>query len=161
MSDACCLGRLIQSIQPDEVYNLAAMSHVRVSFDEPEYTGDIDAIGTTRLLEACRIQNKKIKFYQAGTSELYGGVYDKPQNEDTPFYPRSPYAVAKLYSYWMVKNYREAYKMFAVNGVLFNHTSPRRGETFVEQKFVKGAVAIAQGRQDCLFTTYYVKQNTT
>ena len=151
MSDACCLGRLIQSIQPDEVYNLAAMSHVRVSFDEPEYTGDIDAIGTTRLLEACRIQNKKIKFYQAGTSELYGGVYDKPQNEDTPFYPRSPYAVAKLYSYWMVKNYREAYKMFAVNGVLFNHTSPRRGETFVEQKIVKGAVAIAQGRQDCLY----------
>ena len=151
MSDACCLERLIRSIQPDEVYNLAAMSHVRVSFDTPEYTGDIDAIGTTRLLEACKNQNKKIKFYQAGTSELYGGVYDKPQNEDTPLYPRSPYAVAKLYSYWMVKNYREAYNMFAVNGILFNHTGPRRGATFVEQKIVQGAVAISQGRQDCLY----------
>jgi GDPmannose 4,6-dehydratase len=151
MSDACCLERLVSSIKPDEVYNLAAMSHVRVSFDSPEYTGDIDGLGVTRLLEACRTQSKQIKVYQAGTSELYGGVYDKPQNEDTPFYPRSPYAVAKLYAYWMVKNYREAYGMFAVNGVLFNHTSPRRGETFVEQKIVKGAVAIYLGKQDCLY----------
>lgn len=151
MSDSCCLDRLINSIQPDEVYNLAAMSHVRVSFDSPEYTGDIDAIGVTRLLEACKNQTKKIKFYQAGTSELYGGIYDKPQDENTPFYPRSPYAVAKLYGYWMVKNYREAYNMFAVNGVLFNHTSPRRGETFVEQKIVKAAVAISKGKQDCLY----------
>ena len=151
MSDACSLERLIKEIQPDEVYNLAAMSHVRVSFDMPEYTGDIDGLGTIRLLEACRNLEKKVKFYQAGTSELYGGVYDKAQDEKTPFYPRSPYAVAKLYAYWAVKNYREAYNMFAVNGILFNHTSPRRGVTFVEQKIVKAAVAIAQGRQKCLY----------
>ena len=151
LSDSCCLERLIREIQPDEVYNLAAMSHVRVSFDSPEYTGNIDGLGTLRLLEACRNQEKKIKFYQAGTSEMYGGVYDKPQNESTPFYPRSPYAVAKLYSHWIVKNYREAYNMYAVNGVLFNHTSPRRGETFVEQKIVQAAVAISQGRQKCLY----------
>ena len=151
LSDASCLDRLISSIQPDEVYNLAAMSHVKVSFDSPEYTGDIDGLGVTRLLEACRNQTKKIRVYQAGTSELYGGIYDKPQNEDTPFYPRSPYAVAKLYGYWMMINYREAYNMFAVNGVLFNHTSPRRGETFVEQKIVKAAVAIFQNKQDCLY----------
>ena len=151
MSDSGCLDKLIKEIQPDEVYNLAAMSHVRVSFDSPEYTGDIDALGTLRLLEACRNQKKIIKFYQAGTSEMYGGVYDEPQNELTPFYPRSPYAVAKLYSHWIVKNYREAYNMFAVNGVLFNHTSPRRGETFVEQKIVKAAVAISKGKQKCLY----------
>ena len=151
LSDASCLDRLINSIQPDEVYNLAAMSHVKVSFDSAEYTGDIDGLGVTRLLEACRNQTKKIKFYQAGTSELYGGIYDKPQNEETPFYPRSPYAVAKLYGYWMVVNYREAYNLFAVNGVLFNHTSPRRGETFVEQKIVKAAVAIFQNKQSCLY----------
>jgi len=151
MSDSCCLEMLIRKIQPDEVYNLAAMSHVRVSFDSPEYTGDIDALGTLRLLEACKNQKKNIKFYQAGTSEMYGGVYNEPQNELTPFYPRSPYAVAKLYSHWIVKNYREAYNMYAVNGVLFNHTSPRRGETFVEQKIVLAAVAISKGKQDCLY----------
>ena len=151
MSDSGCLSKLIKEIQPDEVYNLAAMSHVRVSFDSPEYTSDIDALGTLRLLEACKNQPKKIKFYQAGTSEMYGGVYNEPQNETTPFYPRSPYAVAKLYSHWIVKNYREAYGMYAVNGVLFNHTSPRRGDTFVEKKIVKAAVAIAQGKQKCLY----------
>lgn len=151
MSDTSCLERLIKEIQPDEVYNLAAMSHVRVSFDCAEYTGNIDALGTLRLLEACKNQKKNIKFYQAGTSEMYGGVYDKPQNELTPFNPRSPYAIAKLYSHWIVKNYRESYSMFAVNGVLFNHTSPRRGDTFVEQKIVKAAVAISQGKQKCLY----------
>jgi GDPmannose 4,6-dehydratase len=151
MSDSYSLQNIINNINPDEVYNLAAMSHVRVSFDIPEYTGDIDGLGTLRLLEACRNTKKNIKIYQAGTSELYGGVYDEAQNEDTPFYPRSPYAVAKLYSYWIVKNYREAYDMFTVNGILFNHTSPRRGPTFVEQKIVKGAVAISRGEQDCLY----------
>ena len=151
MSDTSCLERLIKEIQPDEVYNLAAMSHVRVSFDSAEYTGNIDGLGTLRLLEACKNQKKNIKFYQAGTSEMYGGIYDKPQNELTPFNPRSPYAIAKLYSHWMVKNYRESYNMYAVNGVLFNHTSPRRGDTFVEQKIVKAAVAISQGKQKCLY----------
>ncbi len=155
LSDSCSLNKIIQSVLPDEVYNLAAMSHVKVSFDVPEYTADVDATGTLRVLDA--VQNtitntgKIIKFYQAGTSELYGGVYDKPQNEETPFYPRSPYAAAKLYSFWITKNYREAYNMFAVNGILFNHTSPRRGETFVEQKIVKAAVAISQKTQDCLY----------
>jgi GDPmannose 4,6-dehydratase len=151
MSDSYSLQNIINNINPDEVYNLAAMSHVRVSFDIPEYTGDIDGLGTLRLLEVCKNTKKNIKIYQAGTSELYGGVYDEAQNEDTPFYPRSPYAVAKLYSYWIIKNYREAYDMFAVNGILFNHTSPRRGHTFVEQKIVKGAVAISRGKQDCLY----------
>lgn len=151
MSDACSIDRLIQEIQPDEVYNLAAMSHVRVSFDAPEYTANVDGLGTIRLLEACRNLKKKVKFYQACTSELYGGIYNEIQNEETPFYPRSPYAVAKLYGYWITKNYREAYNMFAVNGILFNHTSPRRGETFVEQKIVQGAVAISKNQQDCLY----------
>ena len=151
MCDSSCLDRLIKEINPDEIYNLAAMSHVKVSFDIPINTSDIDALGTLRVLESIRTSGKKIKFYQAGTSELYGGIYDKPQNELTPFYPRSPYAVAKLYGYWITKNYREAYNIFAVNGVLFNHTSPRRGETFVEQKIVKACVAIKKEKQDCLY----------
>lgn len=152
LSDASCINKLIEYIKPDEVYNLGAMSHVKVSFEIPEYTSDIDALGTLRLLEAVNKLNtfKQVKFYQAGTSELYGGIYDKPQDIDTPFYPRSPYAVAKLYSYWIVKNYREAYNLFAVNGVLFNHTSARRGETFVEQKIVIAAVAIKMKKQKCL-----------
>jgi GDPmannose 4,6-dehydratase len=152
MSDASFINKILNEILPDEVYNLAAMSHVAVSFENPEYTTDIDAVGTLRLLEAIKnCKNNNIKFYQAGTSELYGGVYDKPQNEETPFNPRSPYAVAKLYAYWITKNYRESYNMFAVNGVLFNHTSPRRGETFVEQKIVKATVSIFKKRQDCLY----------
>lgn len=151
MSDALCLSQIIQECQPDEIYNLAAMSHVRVSFDTPDYTGDIDALGTTRLLEAARKMDKPFKFYQAGTSELYGGVYTEPQDETTPFYPRSPYAVAKLYAYWITQNYREAYNIFAVNGILFNHTSPRRGPTFAEQKIVQAAVSISSGRQECLY----------
>ena len=152
LNDSSSISKLINSILPDEVYNLAAMSHVAVSFQIPEYTSEIDAIGTLRILDAinnCKVKN--IKFYQAGTSELYGGIYNKAQDENTPFYPRSPYAVAKLYSYWITKNYREAYNLFGVNGVLFNHTSPRRGETFVEQKIVKAAVAIKKGVQDCLY----------
>ena len=151
MSDASFINKILNEILPDEVYNLAAMSHVAVSFENPEYTTDIDAVGTLRLLEAIKNSKRDIKFYQAGTSELYGGVYDKPQNEETPFNPRSPYAVAKLYAYWITKNYRESYNMFAVNGVLFNHTSPRRGETFVEQKIVKAAVSIFKKKQDCLY----------
>ena len=151
LNDASFINKIINQIEPDEVYNLGAMSHVAVSFQNPEYTTDIDAVGTLRLLEAIKNKNKNIKFYQAGTSELYGGVYDKPQNEDTPFNPHSPYAVAKLYSYWITKNYRESYNMFAVNGILFNHTSPRRGETFVEQKIVKGAVDILKCKKKCLY----------
>jgi GDPmannose 4,6-dehydratase len=151
MGDALSLDKIVSEIQPDEVYNLAAMSHVKVSFEIPEYTSDIDGLGTLRLLESIRKINKKVKFYQAGTSELYGGIYNKIQNEETPFNPRSPYAVAKLYSFWITKNYRESYDMFTVNGVLFNHTSPRRGETFVEQKIVKAAVAIKNKTQDCLY----------
>jgi GDPmannose 4,6-dehydratase len=150
LSDACLINKLIMEIKPDEIYNLAAMSHVAVSFQIPEYTTDIDATGTLRFLEAIKNCDKNIKFYQASTSELYGGVYDKPQNEDTPFSPRSPYAIAKQYAFWITKNYRESYNIFAVNGILFNHTSPRRGETFVEQKIVKGAVAILKGLKDCL-----------
>jgi GDPmannose 4,6-dehydratase len=150
LSDSCLINKLITEIKPDEIYNLAAQSHVAVSFDIPEYTTDIDATGTLRLLEAIKNNNKNIKFYQASTSELYGGIYDKPQNEDTPFNPRSPYAIAKQYAFWITKNYRESYNIFAVNGILFNHTSPRRGETFVEQKIVKGAVAILKGKQKCL-----------
>lgn len=150
LSDACLINKLIIEIKPDEIYNLAAMSHVAVSFQIPEYTTDIDATGTLRILEAIKNTDKNIKFYQASTSELYGGVYDKPQNEDTPFNPRSPYAIAKQYGYWITKNYRDSYNIFAVNGILFNHTSPRRGETFVEQKIVKGAVAIFKGKKDYL-----------
>jgi len=153
LSDSCFISKIVSDVLPDEIYNLAAMSHVAVSFQIPEYTADIDGVGTLRILEAVNnVKDKKyIKFYQASTSELYGGIYDKPQNEDTPFQPHSPYAVAKLYSYWITKNYRESYDLFAVNGILFNHTSPRRGETFVEQKIVQGAVAISEGKQDCLY----------
>ena len=155
MSDSSSIDNLINKILPDEVYNLAAMSHVRVSFDIPEYVSDIDGTGTLRLLESIRKAqekyNKQIKFYQASTSELYGGIYKDIQNEDTPFHPRSPYAVAKLYSFWITRNYKEAYNIFAVNGILFNHTSPRRGETFVEQKIVKAAKAIRNKTQDCLY----------
>jgi len=155
LSDSSLINNIINEIQPDEVYNLGAMSHVAVSFQIPEYTCDIDALGTLRLLESLRglfkTTGKSCKFYQAGTSELYGGIYDKPQNEDTPFNPHSPYAVAKLFGYWITKNYRESYDMFAVNGILFNHTSPRRGETFVEQKIVKGAINIKKGKQECLY----------
>lgn len=150
LSDTSMICKVINEIEPDEIYNLGAMSHVAVSFEIPEYTTDIDAVGTLRILECIKNNKKKIKFYQASTSELYGGVYDKPQNEDTPFHPRSPYAVAKQYAYWITKNYRESYNMFAVNGILFNHTSPRRGETFVEQKIVKAAVAILKNKQDVL-----------
>lgn len=151
MSDSSSINSLVASIRPDEIYNLAAMSHVKVSFEIPEYTGDVDGLGTLRILEAIKALNKPCKFYQAGTSELYGGIYNEPQNELTPFCPKSPYAIAKLYAYWITKNYRESYDLFAVNGILFNHTSPRRGETFVEQKIVQAAVAIIQKRQKCLY----------
>lgn len=152
LSDSSLINKIIIELRPDEVYNLAAMSHVAVSFQIPEYTCDVDALGTLRILEAIRgVKDKTIKFYQAGTSELYGGIYDKPQNEETPFNPHSPYAVAKLFGYWITKNYRESYNMFAVNGILFNHTSPRRGETFVEKKIVNAAVNIKKGLQDCLY----------
>jgi len=152
LSDSSLINKIIIELRPDEIYNLAAMSHVAVSFQIPEYTCDVDALGTLRILEAIRgVKDKTIKFYQAGTSELYGGIYDKPQNEETPFNPHSPYAVAKLFGYWITKNYRESYNMFAVNGILFNHTSPRRGETFVEKKIVNAAVNIKKGLQDCLY----------
>lgn len=153
MADSSNLGRLIYEIQPDEVYNLAAQSHVRVSFDSPEFTGDVDALGTMRLLEAIRLTGraKLTKFYQASTSELFGLVQEVPQKETTPFYPRSPYAVAKLYSYWAVRNYREAYGMFACNGILFNHESPRRGETFVTRKITRAVGRIKAGLQDKLY----------
>ena len=134
LADSSNLGRLIRTINPDEIYNLAAQSHVGVSFEVPEYTADVSGIGTIRLLDAIKSFNPKIKFYQASTSELYGKVREIPQNEETPFYPRSPYAVAKMYAFWITKNYREAYNLFAVNGILFNHESPRRGETFVTKK---------------------------
>src|SRR5205085_4917366 len=147
------LIRIVQETQPDEIYNLAAQSHVQVSFETPEYTANADGIGTLRLLEAIRILGleKKTRFYQASTSELYGLVQETPQTERTPFYPRSPYAVAKLYSYWIVVNYREAYGMHASNGILFNHESPLRGETFVTRKITRAAAAIASGRQDRLY----------
>ena len=150
MTDSTNLVRLIQEIQPDEIYNLAAMSHVRVSFDVPEYVADADGIGTLRLLEAIRILGleKKTRIYQASTSELYGKVQEVPQTEKTPFYPRSPYAVAKMYAYWITVNYREAYGMFASNGILFNHESPIRGETFVTRKITRAASRIALGLQD-------------
>ena len=153
LSDSSNLIRILQETQPDEVYNLGAQSHVAVSFESPEYTADIDAMGTLRLLEAIRILGfeKKTKFYQASTSELYGQVQEIPQKETTPFYPRSPYAVAKLYAYWIVVNYREAYGIYACNGILFNHESPRRGETFVTRKITRGLANIAQGLENCLY----------
>jgi GDPmannose 4,6-dehydratase len=153
MTDSSNLIRLIQNIRPDEIYNLAAQSHVKVSFDLPEYTAETDAIGTLRLLEAVRIVGleKKCKIYQASTSELYGKVQEIPQTETTPFYPRSPYGVAKIYAYWITKNYREAYGMFAVNGILFNHESERRGETFVTRKISLAAVRISKGTQKKLY----------
>lgn len=150
MTDAGNLISLIQKIKPTEVYNLAAMSHVKVSFEMPEYTGEVDALGTLRLLEAIRLLDHPCKFYQASTSELYGLVQEVPQRETTPFYPRSPYGVAKLYAYWIVKNYREAYGIHASNGILFNHESPRRGETFVTRKITKGLSKISCGLQDVL-----------
>ena len=152
LSDSTNLIRIIQQTQPDELYNLGAQSHVAVSFESPEYTADVDAMGTLRLLEAIRILGleKKTRFYQASTSELYGLVQEVPQKETTPFYPRSPYAVAKLYAYWITVNYREAYGMYACNGILFNHESPRRGETFVTRKITRGISRIALGLQSCL-----------
>ena len=153
LTDSSSLIRIIQQIQPDEIYNLAAQSHVKVSFDVPEYTAEVDATGTLRLLEAVRILGleQRTRIYQASTSELYGLVQEIPQRETTPFYPRSPYGVAKLYGYWITKNYRESYGMFAVNGILFNHESERRGETFVTRKITLAAARIAQGMQDKLY----------
>jgi GDPmannose 4,6-dehydratase len=153
MTDSTNLIRIVQETQPDEIYNLAAMSHVKVSFDTPEYTANADGIGTLRLLEAVRILKleKKTKIYQASTSELYGLVQEVPQRETTPFYPRSPYAVAKMYAYWIVVNYREAYNMFTCNGILFNHESPLRGETFVTRKITRAVAAIAMGKQEGLY----------
>ncbi|MCO5946173.1 GDP-mannose 4,6-dehydratase [Mucilaginibacter flavidus] len=153
LTDSTNLIRLVQEIQPDEIYNLAAQSHVKVSFDTPEYTANADGIGTLRILEAVRLLGleKKTRIYQASTSELYGLVQAVPQSETTPFYPRSPYAVAKLYGYWIIVNYREAYGMFACNGILFNHESPVRGETFVTRKITRAAAKIAMGLQDCLY----------
>mgnify|MGYP001402767925 CR=1 FL=1 len=153
ITDTSNVIRLISEIRPDEIYNLAAQSHVRVSFDMPEYTADVDALGTLRILEAVRILGltEKTRIYQASTSELFGKVQEVPQKETTPFYPRSPYGVAKLYAYWITKNYRESYGMFAVNGILFNHESERRGETFVTRKITLAAARIAQGKQDKLY----------
>lgn len=153
LTDATSLLRIVQRVQPDEIYNLAAQSHVGVSFDEPEYTANVDALGTLRILEAIRILGleKKTRFYQASTSELYGQVVETPQKESTPFYPRSPYAVAKLYAYWITVNYREAYGIYACNGILFNHESPIRGETFVTRKITRAIARIAVGLQDCLY----------
>lgn len=153
LADSSNLTRILNEVKPDEVYNLAAQSHVAVSFEAPEYTADVDALGTLRLLEAIRFLGleKKTRFYQASTSELYGLVQETPQTETTPFYPRSPYAVAKLYAYWIAVNYREAYGMYACNGILFNHESPRRGETFVTRKITRGLCNIAQGLEKCLF----------
>ncbi len=153
LTDSSNLTRILKEVQPDEVYNLGAQSHVAVSFEAPEYTADVDAMGTLRLLEAIRFLGleKKTKFYQASTSELYGEVQEIPQTETTPFHPRSPYAVAKMYAYWIVVNYRESYGMYACNGILFNHESPRRGETFVTRKITRAVANIAQGLQDCLY----------
>lgn len=153
LTDSSNLIRIVQQVQPDEIYNLGAQSHVAVSFESPEYTADVDAIGTLRLLEAIRILGleKKTRFYQASTSELYGLVQEVPQRESTPFYPRSPYAAAKLYAYWITINYREAYGMYACNGILFNHESPRRGETFVTRKITRGLSNIGQGLEKCLY----------
>jgi len=153
LSDTSNLTRIIREVEPDEVYNLGAQSHVAVSFEAPEYTADVDALGALRLLEAIRFlgMEKQTRFYQASTSELYGLVQETPQTETTPFHPRSPYAVAKMYAYWITVNYREAYDMYACNGILFNHESPRRGETFVTRKTTRGMANIAQGLQDCLY----------
>src|SRR4051812_44290976 len=153
LTDSTNLTRIVQHVQPDEIYNLAAQSHVAVSFEEPEYTANADGIGALRLLEAIRILGleKKSRFYQASTSELYGLVQETPQRETTPFYPRSPYAVAKLYAYWITVNYREAYGMYACNGILFNHESPIRGETFVTRKITRALARIKLGLQDCLY----------
>lgn len=153
LSDASNLIRIIQEVQPDEIYNLGAMSHVKVSFETPEYTGNVDGLGTLRILEAVRLLGltHKTKIYQASTSELYGLVQEVPQKETTPFYPRSPYGVAKLYGYWITVNYREAYNMYACNGILFNHESPTRGETFVTRKITRAVAKIALGLQDCLY----------
>ena len=153
LTDTSSLIRIVQETQPDEIYNLGAQSHVAVSFESPEYTSDVDAMGTLRLLESIRIlgMEKKTRFYQASTSELYGLVQETPQRETTPFYPRSPYAVAKLYAYWMTVNYREAYGIYACNGILFNHESERRGETFVTRKITRGLANIAQGLEQCLY----------
>jgi GDPmannose 4,6-dehydratase len=153
LTDTSNLVRIVQETQPDEIYNLGAQSHVAVSFESPEYTADVDGMGTLRLLEAIRILGleKKTRFYQASTSELYGLVQETPQKETTPFYPRSPYAVAKLYAYWITVNYREAYGMYACNGILFNHESPRRGETFVTRKITRGLANISLGLEDCLY----------
>jgi GDPmannose 4,6-dehydratase len=153
MTDSTCLVHIISQVQPNEVYNLAAQSHVKVSFDMAEYTGQVDALGTLRLLDAIRTcgLSEKVRFYQASTSELYGKVVEIPQKETTPFYPRSPYGVAKLYGFWIVKNYREAYGMYACNGILFNHESPRRGATFVTRKISRAVAAIHHGKQECLY----------
>jgi GDPmannose 4,6-dehydratase len=153
LSDSGNLIRIIQETQPDEIYNLGAQSHVAVSFESPEYTSDVDGLGALRILEAIRIlgMEKKVRFYQASSSELYGLVHETPQNESTPFYPRSPYAVAKLYAYWITVNYREAYGMYACNGILFNHESPRRGETFVTRKITRGMANIGLGLEACLY----------
>ena len=151
LTDSSNLNRLIEKIKPTEIYNLGAMSHVQVSFEVPEYTADVDAVGTLRILDAIRETGVPCRFYQASTSELYGKVQEVPQTETTPFYPRSPYGVAKLYAYWITRNYREAYDMHASNGILFNHESPRRGPTFVTRKITRAAAAISKGTQDCLY----------
>ncbi len=151
MTDSSNMNRLLEKIEPNEIYNLAAQSHVKVSFDVPEYSAEVDAIGTLRILDAIKETGITTKFYQASTSELYGKAQEVPQSETTPFYPRSPYGVAKLYAYWIVKNYREAYNLFACNGILFNHESPRRGETFVTRKISMAVAAIKAGKQDCLY----------
>ena len=151
LTDSCNLNRLLEKIAPDEIYNLGAQSHVRVSFDVPEYTSDVDAMGTLRILDAIKETEVNTRFYQASTSELYGNSKEIPQNEETAFYPRSPYAVAKLYSYWITRNYREAYGLHASNGILFNHESPRRGETFVTRKITMAVAKIVNGLQSCLY----------
>lgn len=151
LSDSSNIARLLEKIQPDEIYNLGAQSHVRVSFDIPEYTADVDAVGTLRILDAIKDSGIKTKFYQASSSELFGKVQEIPQSEKTPFYPRSPYGVAKLYAYWITVNHRESYDMFACNGILFNHESPRRGETFVTRKITRGLARIMSGKHDCIY----------
>ena len=159
LTDSTNLIRILQNVQPDEIYNLGAQSHVAVSFETPEYTANSDALGTLRILEAIRILNlnKKTKFYQASTSELYGKVQESPQKETTPFYPRSPYGVAKLYAYWITINYREAYGIYACNGILFNHESPRRGETFVTRKITRGLTRIDAGLEKCIYNHFLNK----